>query len=81
MEETLAKLGRDGARLGVLTNKPHEMAAPLLDGLNLSRHFGAILGAGSRPYTKPDPRIFEDVVNELGGGRPRRDGGRFRHRS
>src|SRR5207244_2141710 len=40
----------------------------LLPALNLSRHFGVIFGAGARPYTKPDPRLFHDVSNALGGG-------------
>jgi phosphoglycolate phosphatase len=34
-----------------------------LDGL-----FIAVYGAGRKPYTKPDPRIFQDVVADCGGG-------------
>ena len=65
VEETLAKLRDGGARLGVLTNKPHEMALPLLKTLGLSDFFSAIYGAGFRPYVKPDPRIFHEVVADL----------------
>ena len=36
-----------------------------------TRYFAAVYGAGRKPYTKPDPRIFHDVVAELGGGRRR----------
>jgi phosphoglycolate phosphatase len=66
--ETLDGLKKKGAILGVLTNKPHEMAGPLLDQLGLSPFFTAIYGAGFRPYVKPDPRIFRDVVAASGGG-------------
>jgi len=65
--ETLAGLKRQGANLGVLTNKPHAMAAPLLEKLGLGGFFTAIYGAGFKPYVKPDPRIFVDVVAACGG--------------
>jgi phosphoglycolate phosphatase len=66
VEATLTTLKDQGFRLGVLTNKPQEMAGPLLDQLDLTRFFHAIYGAGARPYTKPDPRIFHDVAREAG---------------
>jgi phosphoglycolate phosphatase len=74
VEATLTRLKEDGARLGILTNKPAELTGPLLDLLGLSSLFSAIYGAGHKPYTKPDPRIFHDVVADLfaeeGGGGP-----------
>ena len=73
VEETLAKFKDSGARLGVLTNKPHEMAVPLLKTLGLTEFFSAIYGAGFRPYVKPDPRIFHEVVADL---MPESKGGR-----
>ncbi len=66
--ETLDLLKAQGARLGVLTNKPQELTDPLLPLLGLDGLFAAIYGAGKKPYTKPDPRIFRDVVTECGGG-------------
>jgi phosphoglycolate phosphatase len=63
--ETLAALQARGARLGVLTNKPQELTDLLLPRLKLDGFFTAIYGAGRKPYTKPDPRIFEDVVAAL----------------
>jgi phosphoglycolate phosphatase len=57
----------DGARLGVLTNKPQELTDLLLPRLGLEALFSAVYGAGRKPYTKPDPRIFQDVVAELSG--------------
>ena len=66
--ETLESLKAQGARLGVLTNKPQELTDLLLPLLGLDGLFAAIYGAGRKPYTKPDPRIFHDVVSDCGGG-------------
>jgi len=66
--ETLGALKGDGARMGVLTNKPQELTDLLLPRLGLETMFSAVYGAGRKPYTKPDPRIFHDVVAELGDG-------------
>ena len=66
--ETLATLKAAGARLGVLTNKPQELTDLLLPRLALDGVFAAVYGAGRKPYTKPDPRIFHDVVSDCGGG-------------
>ena len=66
--ETLAELKRDGARLAVLTNKPQELTDLLLPALGMGSTFAAVYGAGRKGYTKPDPRIFQDVVTDCGGG-------------
>ena len=65
--ETLAALKRRGARLGVLTNKPQELTDRLLPLLGLDGLFAAVYGAGRKAYTKPDPRIFHEVVDDCGG--------------
>src|SRR5258707_986463 len=66
--ETLAALKAAGARLGVLTNKPQELTDLLLPRLNLTDLFTAVYGAGRKPYTKPDPRIFHDVAADVSEG-------------
>ena len=68
VEATLKTLKADGARLGVLTNKSAELTGPLLDRLGMTGLFAAVYGAGRKSYTKPDPRIFHDVVDDCGGG-------------
>jgi phosphoglycolate phosphatase len=68
VEETLASLKADGARLGVLTNKPQELTDLLLPALGMDKYFAAIHGAGRYGYNKPDARVFHHVVDELGGG-------------
>ncbi|HEY0265976.1 MAG TPA: HAD-IA family hydrolase [Rhizomicrobium sp.] len=68
VSETLAALRADGARLGVLTNKPQELTDLLLPLLGIDTLFAAAYGAGRRPYTKPDPRIFHEVVADVLNG-------------
>jgi phosphoglycolate phosphatase len=65
---TLEALKADGIAMGVLTNKPQAPTVQLLDALGLSPYFGAIYGQGKRPYMKPDPRLFPEVLADLGGG-------------
>ncbi|MBI3677907.1 MAG: HAD-IA family hydrolase [Proteobacteria bacterium] len=67
VEETLAALRAQGARLAVLTNKPQELTELLLPALKLDSYFGAVCGAGRLSSVKPDARVFHHVVDELGG--------------
>jgi phosphoglycolate phosphatase len=67
VEETLAALKSDGARLAVLTNKPQVLTEPILEALGLAGVFGVICGAGRYDYNKPDARVVRHVVDELGG--------------
>jgi len=67
VDETLAHFKATGARLGVLTNKPQELAVPLLETLGLAQYFAAIHGAGRFSYSKPDARVFHHVVEAMGG--------------
>lgn len=71
--DTLAALKAQGAALAVLTNKPQELTDPLLPLLGLEGMFAAVHGTGLKAYTKPDPRVFRDVLADLtmagwGGG-------------
>lgn len=64
---TLAGLRAEGAKLGVLTNKPQALTDLLLPAMALDPYFDAVFGAGRRPYTKPDARVFADVLEAMGG--------------
>jgi phosphoglycolate phosphatase len=72
--ETLAALKADGARLAILTNKPQVLTDLLLPELGMGQTFATVYGAGRKSYTKPDPRIFNDVLADVfagsGGGGP-----------
>ncbi len=65
--EALEALKADGARLAVCTNKLTGLSTRLLDALDLSRHFDAVIGADLAPAAKPDPRHLEVAVAAAGG--------------
>jgi phosphoglycolate phosphatase len=55
------------ARLCVCTNKLTGLSVTLLDALDLTRLFDAVIGADSTPAVKPDPRHIEAAVAACGG--------------
>lgn len=62
VEKTLITLNALGAELSVCTNKPGWLARPLMEKLNLSRHFVRIIGGDDVPRKKPDAdHIFAAV--------------------
>jgi len=65
--EALGSLREAGARLAVCTNKPTALSHALLDALDLSRLFEAVVGGDTAPAQKPDPRHLEAAVTAAGG--------------
>lgn len=66
-EAALRSLGATGWTLAVCTNKPHALAARLLEALGLGGRFAALLGADSLDVRKPDPRHLLETVVRAGG--------------
>ncbi len=66
-ERALTRLAAQGWALAVCTNKPEALAEALLRRLGVRDRFGAMLGADSRPFRKPDPRHVLETVALLGG--------------
>src|SRR5690348_1562650 len=66
VEATLAHIKAQGARLGVLTNKQQVFTDLLLPAVGLDRYFDAVIGAGAKPYAKPDPRLFHYALECMG---------------
>ncbi len=64
----LESLRRDGYRLAVCTNKAEQFTLPLLDRLDLTRHFDAIVGGDSFPVKKPDPAHLTGTIARATGG-------------
>ncbi len=60
--EALESLKGDGAKLCVCTNKLTGLSTALLDALDLTRLFDAVVGADSTPAVKPDRRHIEAAV-------------------
>lgn len=67
VEAALDALAAAGATLAVCTNKPGAYARLLLDRLDLSRRFAAVLGPDETAARKPDARHLLDTLAAAGG--------------
>jgi phosphoglycolate phosphatase len=67
----LDRLKAEGFGLGVCTNKLEGLSVQLLDALDLSHYFGAVVGPDTLGIAKPDPRPFREAVSRLGLIAPR----------
>jgi phosphoglycolate phosphatase len=67
LEEALGRLQAAGARLAVCTNKRTDLSVALLDALDLSPWFSAVIGADLAPARKPDPSHFVTAIERAGG--------------
>jgi len=67
VRDALDLLKSRGYVLGVCTNKKHNITLRVLDGLQISDYFGAVVGGDSLPTHKPDPAMLHDCVRQLGG--------------
>ena len=56
-----------GFQLGVCTNKPEAASNLLLDELEMSRYFSAVVGGDSLEVKKPDPEHIHETVRRAGG--------------
>ena len=71
LEAALDELAVQGATLAVCTNKRTDLSVALLDALDLSRRFAAVVGPDLAPAAKPDPRHLLTAI-ALAGGDPAR---------
>lgn len=67
VEACLERLAGASARLVVCTNKRTDLSLALLDALDLTRRFGAVIGADLAPAPKPDPRHLFTAIAAVGG--------------
>ncbi len=65
--EALGRLKAQGAKLVVCTNKLTGLSTTLLDALDMTRLFDAVIGADRAPAIKPDPRHLTAAISEVGG--------------
>jgi phosphoglycolate phosphatase len=65
--EALEALKAGGAKLCVCTNKLTGLSTALLDALDMTRLFDAVIGADAAPAAKPDRRHLEAAVAAVGG--------------
>lgn len=66
VREDIAMLRGVGFRLGICTNKPHEMTGRVLEALGLAEFFEVVLGADAVPASKPDPEHLLEVGRRMG---------------
>jgi phosphoglycolate phosphatase len=64
--ELLEQLHGEGRRLGVCTNKNHELTLAILDQLDLARYFGAVFGEREGYARKPDAAPLLETLAALG---------------
>ena len=64
--ETLDQLLAEGARLAVCTNKRTDLSIALLDALELTSRFAAVVGSDLVAH-KPDPRLLHYAIDHAGG--------------
>ena len=60
-------LAAEGARLAVCTNKRTDLSVALLDALDLTRRFAAIVGADAAPAPKPAAAHLITTIERAGG--------------
>ncbi len=60
-------LTAEGAKLVVCTNKRTDLSLALLDALDLTSRFAAVVGADKAPAAKPDPRHYLAAIDAAGG--------------
>lgn len=66
MRSLLDQLVEHGHRLGVVTNKRHALAVPLLAEAQVARHFDVVVGGDSTPHPKPRPEPVMAACDRLG---------------
>jgi phosphoglycolate phosphatase len=65
--EAIARAADAGYIFAICTNKPETMAVSLIERLGLSPLFGAICGADTFAFRKPDPRHLTETIERAGG--------------
>ena len=67
--ELLEQLCSGGRRLGICTNKNHQLTVEILEQLDLAKYFSSVAGERQGWPRKPDPAPLLEVVAELGASR------------
>lgn len=63
----LERCRAEGIVLGVCTNKLEGLSVQLLEALDASHYFGAIVGPDTIGIAKPDPAPYRETLKRLGG--------------
>jgi phosphoglycolate phosphatase len=63
----LEKARAQGLAMAVCTNKLESLSNRLLDELDMSKYFGAVVGPDTIGVAKPDPRPYHEALRRVGG--------------
>ena len=63
VKETLLLLVQQGYQLAIVTNKPIQFVAPILQAFDIEQHFSLVLGGDSLAAKKPDPMQLNHIMN------------------
>ena len=66
VKNTLEILKSRGYRLSIVTNKPYDFVAPILEGLDIAEYFEYFIGGDSLPEKKPRPEPLLHICEKLG---------------
>lgn len=69
VEHCLKRLTEYGCRLGIVTNKPEQFVAPLLEQMGIDHYFRISIGGDTLAVKKPDPAPLIHAMEALGGTR------------
>lgn len=71
LSEAMDALDERGVKLAIVTNKFEAMAVKLLDELDLSRRFAAVIGGDTmgKGNSKPSAAPIHEMIKRCGGGR------------
>jgi len=69
VRETLAELKGRGYTMAIVTNKPGQFVAPILERLDLAEYFDLSVGGEDLPVKKPDPAPLLHACQRLGCGK------------
>lgn len=67
--DTLTQMRAMGFNLGCVTNKAEAFTLPLLEKLDLARHFDVVVSGDTLPFKKPDPAMLQHACRVLGSPR------------
>ena len=65
-ESALRQLHRSGVRIGLCSNKPHDLCHQLVRDLGVDRYIDEVLGSSDNRPRKPDPALLLTVIERLG---------------
>ena len=66
VEDFIQTLDRQKIPWGIVTNKPHYLAKPLVESLKPLENCGVLIGGDSTEFSKPNPQPINTAIKNLG---------------